>query len=195
VPLVVIVLAPLFGVAERIGRRRLLGLILGFVGVVALLGIDAVHGAEPWLGVGCVAIATVCYAMGSLVVQNHLSGVDELGTVAASLLVAAVLLLPLALVATPDHWPSTQAIATVIVLGIVCTSLGLFLYVYLIAKAGASRATIVTYINPAVAAALGVFVLNEHFGLGSAIGLSLILLGSWLGAGRDAQDAAAAGLP
>ena len=62
----------------------------------------------------------------------------------------------------------------------ICTALGLLLFVYVITRAGASRATVVTYVNPAVAVLLGVFLLGEHFGLGAGVGLLLILIGSWL---------------
>jgi len=57
------------------------------------------------------------------------------------------------------------------------------MYFYLIVAAGAARASVVAYINPAVAAVLGVFILHEHFGLGSMLGLILILFGSWLATG------------
>jgi drug/metabolite transporter (DMT)-like permease len=61
-----------------------------------------------------------------------------------------------------------------------CTALALLLFVYVISHAGAARAAVVTYVNPAVALLLGVFLLDEHFGVGPAVGLVLILLGSWL---------------
>ncbi len=66
-----------------------------------------------------------------------------------------------------------------------CTALGLLLFVYVIARAGAARAAVVTYVNPAVALLLGVFLLDEHFGAGPAAGLALILLGSWLATGAS----------
>ena len=93
-------------------------------------------------------------------------GVDELGAVAASLVVASVLLLPLAALSAPDHIPSTLSLTAVAALGIACTALALYLYFYLINVAGASRASVVAYINPAVAAVIGVLVLHEPFGLG-----------------------------
>ena len=79
---------------EALSRRRLTGLVIGFVGVVTLLGLDVLGGPLGWIGAGCVVIATLGYAMGSLIVQRYLKGVDELGAVAASLVVAAVVMLP-----------------------------------------------------------------------------------------------------
>ena len=113
-----------------------------------------------------------------------LNGVDELGAVTASLCIATVVLATPALWSLPSHWPSLAVLGSVIVLGVACTALGLLLYFYLIAQAGAARAAIITYVNPAVAALLGVGILHERFGPGSAIGLVAILLGSWLATSR-----------
>jgi drug/metabolite transporter (DMT)-like permease len=66
------------------------------------------------------------------------------------------------------------------VLGVVCTATAMLLMFYLVGHAGASRAAIVTYVNPAVATLLGVLLLNEHLGVGGYAGFALILLGSWL---------------
>jgi drug/metabolite transporter (DMT)-like permease len=180
VPLMVIVLSPLFGVHEPLSVRRLAGLAVGLVGVVTLLGLDAVDGLLGWVGVGCVLIATLGYATGALIVQRHLSGVDELGAIAASLGLATIILAPAAIVTTPARVPSLLVSASLVVLGVVCSALALSLFFFLIAQIGAARAAVITYVNPAVAALLGVLVLHESFGPGGVLGLALILLGSWL---------------
>jgi drug/metabolite transporter (DMT)-like permease len=184
VPFTVILLAPFFRLSERLTARRIVGLVSGFIGVVVLLGIDSVHGRLGWAGVACVLSATLSYAVGSLVVQRYLKGVDELGAVAASLAIATAVLLFPALMTIPDHTPSTLALVSVGVLGVVCTALALWLYFYLISRVGAARATVFTYVNPAVAALLGIVVLHEPFGLSLIIGMALILLGSWMAASR-----------
>lgn len=183
VPLVVVMSSPFMGVHERVSPRRLIGLGVGLVGVVALLGIDSLENTHQWLGAGCILLATVGYAMGPLIVQRHLSEIDSFGTVAASVAIGAAVLTIPALLSVPAAVPSGNTIASVIVLGIMCTALGLLLFVYVISHAGASRATVVTYVNPAVAVLLGVFLLGEHFGVGAAVGLVLILIGSWLATG------------
>jgi drug/metabolite transporter (DMT)-like permease len=190
VPMTVVVIAPLFGVTERLGVRRAIGLAIGFLGVVALLGLDTGHGTSLWAGVACMMVAVVGYAIGPLVVQKYLGGVDELGALAASLVVASILLAPLAWFFAPTQMPGTTALVSLATLGLVCTALALLLYFYLIHEAGAARASVVAYINPAVAAVLGVMVLHEPFGLGSVLGLLLILLGSWLATSRSAPSAA-----
>lgn len=179
-PFTVMLLAPLFGVRRQLSALRIAGLVCGFTGVVVLLGVDPVEGPAGWAGVGCMVVSVFGYATGSLIVQRHLHGVDEFGSVALSLAVAAVLLLPLTLVALPDHRPSMLAINSVVVLGVACTAAALWLYFYLVSKVGAARATVFTYVNPAVATVLGVLVLHEPLGASLVAGLALILLGSWM---------------
>jgi drug/metabolite transporter (DMT)-like permease len=180
VPMTVVILAPLMGVREKLGWRRLAGLAIGFGGVVALLGLDSGHGPMLWLGVLCIIGAVIGYAVGPLIVQRYLADVDELGAVAGSLAVASILLLPVAALSLPPQFPSLAASGSVVILGLFCTALAMILYFYLINEAGAARASLVAYVNPAVAALLGVLVLDEPFGVNSGVGLAMILFGSWL---------------
>jgi drug/metabolite transporter (DMT)-like permease len=76
------------------------------------------------------------------------------------------------------------------VLGAVCSALAMVLMFYLVGRAGASRASVITYINPAVATLLGVTILHEHLGAGGYIAFALILLGSWLATRGSAVDVA-----
>jgi drug/metabolite transporter (DMT)-like permease len=192
VPLMVLILSPLFGIREPLGARRLVGLVIGLAGVVVLLGLDAVSGMLGWIGVGCIMVATLCYACGALIIQRFFKDADGQGVVAASLGVAAVVLLPGAIYWAPDHVPSLRALTYIAILGAVCSAIALSLFFWLIAHLGAARTAVVTYINPAVAALLGVLVLHESFGKGGVLGLALILLGSWLGTHRGKPQELAA---
>jgi drug/metabolite transporter (DMT)-like permease len=180
VPLTVVLLSRFFGVQEHLGVARLLGLALGLVGVAALLGFGNLNGPLGWAGVGCMLLATLGYAIGPLIIQRHFRGLDSIGPVAGSLAIASIVLLIPSAFALPRSTPSAVAISSIVVLGVVCTAVAMLLMFYLVGHAGASRATIITYINPAVATLLGVLVLNEHIGLGGYAGFALILLGSWL---------------
>ena len=186
VPFIVVLVAPLMGIHERVSVRRLFGLAVGFIGVIALLGLDTIQDWRGWVGAGSILVSAVGYAVGPLIIQKRLMGVDSLGVVAASVAVGMVVLTIPALLTVPATAPSPVAITSIVVLGIFCTALGLILYIYVIAHSGASRAAVVTYVNPAVALVLGVFLLDEHFGVGPAVGLALILLGSWLATGGPA---------
>lgn len=191
VPLTIVLIAPLFGVHERLTARRLGGLLLGLVGVVVLLGFDSIAGAAQWWAVAAITLAIIGYAVGPLVVQRHLAGVDEIASLAMSLLVASLLLLPMALLSWPSAMPSAVALGSVAVLGLISTAAALLLYFHVIHAAGAARASVVAYISPAVAVLLGILALHEHFGVGIAVGLVLILVGSALGSSgskKHAQD-------
>jgi drug/metabolite transporter (DMT)-like permease len=180
VPLVISFLALRFDRGERPTRTRLIGMLVGLSGVVALMGIDVA--GEPSELVGALAIlgAAVGYACGPLIAKNRLTADDPLGPVAAALGIASIFLAPLAIAAPPTETPSADAIASVFVLGLVCTAFGFLLFFRLIAEIGPSRATIITYVNPVVALALGVAILGEHVTTGAVCGLLLILAGSWL---------------
>jgi drug/metabolite transporter (DMT)-like permease len=127
-------------------------------------------------------VATLGYAAAPIIVSRRLADLDPLGPVAASLSVSAVALLP-AVFASPPHAIPASALWAIAVLGVVCTALGLVVFFQLIAEAGPSRASVITYINPLVAVLLGVVVLDEHLGPTSVAGLVLILGGSWLSTG------------
>jgi drug/metabolite transporter (DMT)-like permease len=180
VPLSIALIQRFFGVHERLGAWRIAGLALGFVGVVALLGFGTIAGPLGWAGVGCMLLATLGYAIGPLIIQRHLRELDSFGPLAASLLVSSIVLLVPALLAFPTRMPSALVLTSMAVLGVVCTALAMLLMFYLVGHAGASRAAVITYINPAVAALLGVFLLHERLGAGGILAFVFILLGSWL---------------
>jgi drug/metabolite transporter (DMT)-like permease len=180
VPLSIALIQRFFGVHERLGWRRILGLGLGLIGVVALLGFGTIVGPLGWAGVACMLIATMGYAVGPLIIQRHLSGLDPSGPLAASLAVASMVLLIPAALTLPARMPSAPVLASMAMLGLVCTALAMLLMFYLVSHAGASRAAVITYINPAVAALLSVFLLHERLGWGGILAFVLILLGSWL---------------
>jgi drug/metabolite transporter (DMT)-like permease len=161
---------------------RLVGMVVGLAGVVAMLGIDV--GGRPgelW-GAGMVLLATVGYATAPLIISRYLSALDPLGPVAASLVVSTLALLPAALAWPPRTGPAPSALVAIVVLGVVCTVAGLIVFFQLIAAAGPSRASLITYVNPVVAVIVGVLTLHEHVGVMSLVGLALILGGSWLAA-------------
>jgi drug/metabolite transporter (DMT)-like permease len=192
VPLSIALIQHFFGVRESLGAWRIAGLAIGFIGVAALLGTGPISGWLGWAGVGCMLMSTICYAVGPLIIQRHLRGLDSIGPLTLSLLVASVILFIPALIELPAALPSTSALVSIAVLGVVCTAVAMLLMFYLVHHAGASRATVITYINPVVATLLGVWVLDEHLGVGGFIAFALILLGSWLATrGSVTRDASA----
>jgi drug/metabolite transporter (DMT)-like permease len=188
-PLFVAMLALRFDASERVGGRRLVGLVVGLAGVAALVGVDVAVTGEPdeLLGAAALVAAALGYAAGPMVLKRHLSDLDPRVTMAAALVIASVLLTPAAAIGPPDGVPPGDALAALAVLGVVCTALGLVVYGMLVAEVGPGRALVITYVNPVVALGLGIVVLDERPGVGALLGLALILVGSWLSTGDDGE--------
>jgi drug/metabolite transporter (DMT)-like permease len=183
VPTLSVILSRLSGGSERLTARRLTGLLLGITGVGALVGFDV--RADNLLAVGAVAGVVLGYAIGPLILARRLSDQPGLGVVAASLLLAALVYLPLGALQAPHQWPSGRVLAAVLTLGLVCTALAFLVFFQLIAEVGSARATVITYVNPAIAVLLGVAVLDERFTVVTAIGFVLVLGGSVLATSRS----------
>ena len=177
VPLVAAVIATSSG-AERLSLTSGIGLGLGVLGVAAIVGVN-LEGAHaiPLVEIGLVA---VCYAIGPAILQRWLSGLPALGVIAVSLVLTAIVYIPFAATSAPHETPSTAALASVVTLAVVCTALAFLLFFALIGEVGPVRATVITYVNPAVAAVLGILILDERFTIGMAIGFVLVLCGSVL---------------
>jgi drug/metabolite transporter (DMT)-like permease len=180
VPTIGALLALRVAPGERVTGRRLAGMLIGFAGVVALVGIDVSGDARALLGVGAVLLAAGGYAVGPLVIAHGLGDLDGRATMGVSLALAAVVLTPVAALDPPREVPPAGAIAAIVVLGLVCTAAAFVTFNVLLRTAGVSRSMIITYVNPVVALALGVALLDEQPGAGTLVGLLLILAGSWL---------------
>ncbi len=180
VPLLIALLALRFDHTERPTRTRMIGMLIGLGGVVALVGIDLSGNSGEILGAAAVMVAALGYAAGPMIIKRHFVDFDPRATMAASLTVAAVLLTPAALLTFPASTPPADALASILVLGVACTATAFVILVVLVKEVGAGRASIITYINPVIAVALGVIVLGESPGAGAIAGLLLILAGSWL---------------
>jgi drug/metabolite transporter (DMT)-like permease len=182
-PLFVALLALRFDASERVTGRRLIGLLIGLGGVAALVGIDVAGSGDELLGAMAILVAAFCYAVGPMVLKRHLAKLDQRASMGASLALAALFLTPAVALDPPTAPISGEAIAALVVLGLLCTAAAFVLYGMLIAEVGAGRALVVTYINPVIAVGLGVAVLGERPGAGAIAGLLLILAGSWLATG------------
>jgi drug/metabolite transporter (DMT)-like permease len=178
VPLAGAAIVLLTGGGERLGRTNALGLLLGLAGVSALVGFDL--GTVSLGPVVEVAVVVVCYASGPLILSRMLSDLHAFGVIAVSLAATALLYIPIAAFSLPAQRPSGEAILSLVTLAAVCTSLAFVIFFALIDQIGPVRATVITYVNPAVAALLGVTLLGETFTFGMAIGFVLILAGSVL---------------
>jgi drug/metabolite transporter (DMT)-like permease len=177
VPILVAVLSRLTGGNDKLTLVRWTGLLLGLGGVAVLVGGGASGAASSVAEVLAVAL---CYATGPLIAARKLSDLPPLGMTAACLAFAAVVYAPFAALTWPSAVPAGEVLAALGGLAVICTAVAFVGFFALIAEAGPARATVITYVNPAVAVALGVLVLGERLTASMAVAFVLILAGSVL---------------
>ena len=177
VPFISVALSKALGDREPLGAARGTGLALGLAGVVIIVGVE-VHGTEL-LAVAEIVVTAVSYAVGPMIIFRHLRGIPALGVVTASLALTAVVYAPFALTHLPTKM-SGEVLSSIVVLCVVCTAMAFLAFFALVSEVGPDRATVVTFVNPAVAVLLGVLLLKEPFTLGIGLGFPLVFLGSYL---------------
>jgi drug/metabolite transporter (DMT)-like permease len=185
VPLVGAVIVTLTGERERQGGRRWVGLLVGIGGVAALVGLD--FGEVSVVALVEVGLVAVGYAVGPIILARRLGDLPVFGVVAASLVASAIVYAPFAAANWPEQTPSAHVLESVVGLAVVCTALAFVIFFALIGEVGPVRATVITYVNPAVAAVLGVVVLSEHISAGMILGFALVLVGCVLATGGGAE--------
>lgn len=178
-----IALTPIFatvigaaGAAADMSARKIAGLALGLAGVACLLGFDVAH--PHWLAYGALCLSALGYAIGPMIVARKLSDGNPLGVVVASLIIASLLYLPV----VPAYWPQAFTLAatgSVIALAALSTALAFMLLFALISEVGPIRATMIAYVNPAVAVLLGALVLSEPVSAATIAGFLLIVTGTY----------------
>jgi drug/metabolite transporter (DMT)-like permease len=187
--------APLWGaviawlwLSDKLSASRVLGLFIGFVGVVFLAWNKASfkpgeHGVSAGLAIGACLLATLCYGFAANYTKQRLTGVPPLAVAAGSQAAATALLVLPALWFAPHAMPSATAWGSVIVLALLCTAVAYLLYFRLIAHLGAPRAITVTYLIPVFAVLWGALFLREEITLSMAAGCIVILVGTALASG------------
>lgn len=184
VPLVGAVIAAGFGNREHFGLVSLSGLLLGLGGVALIVGFDL--GASNIVAVLEMAVVVVGYALGPAILSRYLTGVPSVTIIGCALAVCCLAYTPFAIATWPAHLPSLAVLAALGGLAVVCTALAFLLFFALIAEVGPVRSTVITYVNPAVAAVAGFAVLHESLTLAMVAGFALVIAGSVLSTRRTA---------
>jgi drug/metabolite transporter (DMT)-like permease len=185
VPIFVVLLALRFNPSERVRGVRLVGILVGFLGVGVLAGL---HPEGGWLAVAgtlAVVLASLSYASANHFVQYNYSRTSPLVIATASATTGAIILLPFALFQLPAEMPSWEAIASIVALGVFGTAVALLFFYRLLNRYGAARASLVTYLLPPTALVYGTVILGESVTLNAVLGLVLILAGVALGSGGE----------
>lgn len=181
-PVFTALLAIRFDAEQRLQGWGMAGIVVALAGIVLLFGVDLGGDATALLSGGMVLLASVGYAIGSLLVKHRLRGVPPVAIAAATIGLSAVATAPLFALSPPAAAPGLGTVAALLALGAGGTGIAFLIFYTLIADVGPARASIVAYLAPAFALVYGVTLLGEPLTAASVAGLALILLGSWLGA-------------
>ncbi len=178
-PIWAAILASIFGDKTVWHKSRLFGLIVGFIGVIAVVGLESVTGNSDLISIAMVLIASMGYAYAINMVNRRIPEVPGLALNTWAMIITSIVFLPFAIVQRPTQMPSVQVVLSVIGLGVLCTALAFTMFFKVIAEIGPPRASLVTYLNTAVAVVLGIIILSEPITLGIVLGLPLVLIGSY----------------
>jgi drug/metabolite transporter (DMT)-like permease len=182
-PLFAAVIAWLW-LADRMTGSRVLGLVIGFAGVVWIAAWKAgLHGAGSLPAVLACLAAALCYGVSPNLAKRHLSGVPPLAIAAGSQVAAAAFLAVPALLTWPAAMPSANGWLVVAALAFFCTGLAYILYFRLIANAGPANAISVTYLVPIFAVAWGGLFLGETLSWPIVAGCAVVFVGTALATG------------
>ena len=183
VPIWTTVIASVKGDKTVWHKKRLGGLLIGFIGVLLVVGIESLRSDQNPLAIIMILIASLSYASAVATVTATIPELDPIAINGLAMFSAAIFYLPFALFALPDHMPTAHVIASQITLGLLPTAMAFILFFELMRDVGPARASLVTYLNTAFAVVLGVVILHEPLTLGILVGLPLVLIGSYF-AGR-----------
>jgi drug/metabolite transporter (DMT)-like permease len=183
VPIFVTLLALRFLRSERATGGRLAGILIGLIGVVALIGGQPDTGGWAIAGTLAVVLAAFSYANGQLYGQRHVSAVGGPVLATAAMIGGTIILLPFGLATLPHEVPSWKAIGSVLALSVLGTAFAQLVLFRLLRLHGASRTSLVTYLMPGMAVIYGALLLDEAITVGVIGGLVLILAGVALGSG------------
>jgi drug/metabolite transporter (DMT)-like permease len=179
VPIFGAIVAFTLGDRHALSRIRVVGMAVGLAGVALVVGAGTEDGTVTLLPVLAVLVVAVCYAVAPFITYRKLDGVPGIGIATVSLAMVGLAYLPVAAV-VQDGLPSARSAAALLALAVVCTAVAFVTFFALIREVGPDRATLITFVNPVVALALGLVVLDETLVIGQLVGLPFVLGGCWL---------------
>lgn len=180
VPIWATIIVALDGDKTVLHSVRLFGIFIGFIGLVALIGIDAIKGNLDLPAVGMVLVASVLYSIAPKRVTEKLPNVSGVAINGVAMAIAAAFYAPIAYLTWPHEPVSAHSTLALIALGIFSTGFAFVAFFIVLAEMGPARSSLVTYLNTAFAVLLGIAILGEPLTLGVAIGLPIVLVGSYL---------------
>ncbi len=168
-------------------HKRLMGIVVGFIGLIAVVGFESIKGSSDPLSIAMVLVAAIGYSYAVMMVQGALPHVSGIAINAVAMAITAIFYLPLTIIQWPTHEISGDAINAIIGLGVLSTGAAFVAFFALAAMIGVARGSLVTYLNTAFAVVLGVIILDEPFTTGMALGLPLVLIGSYFASRKPVE--------
>jgi drug/metabolite transporter (DMT)-like permease len=168
--------------------KRLLGMLVGFVGVILVVGIESITGSSSPLAIAMMLAASMLYAYAIIMIRRALPNDSGIAINGLAMAISALFYLPFTIALWPSHHVEANAIYSVVALGVLSTGAAFAIFFAVVKDIGPARASFVTYLNTAFAVLLGLVILNEPLTPGIVIGLPLILIGSYF-ASRKTADA------
>jgi len=166
--------------------KRLMGIVIGFIGLVLIVGIETISGSADAFSVFQTVLAAILYSTAMAIILKGMPHGDGVAINAIAMAITAIIFAPAALTNLPENMPSFSATASLIGLGVLSTGLAFMIYFNLVREIGQARGSLVTYLNTAFAVVLGVVFLNERLTIGMIAGLPLVLIGSYFASRKPA---------
>ena len=180
VPIWATLIASMHGDKTVWQSKRLIGILIGFIGIVLVVGIESFSGRQSIVAIFMILVAAIGYAWAVTMVTTKIPHIEPISINAVAMVFTSIFYLPFVLTQWPSHSISSDAVWAVLALGVFSTGIAFAIFFTLIADIGPTRASLVTYWNTAIAVVLGVLILSEPLTVGIRIGLPLVMLGSWL---------------
>ena len=166
--------------------HRIIGMVIGFIGVVLVVGLESLRGDNSVSAIVMILLAALGYAIAPIMIRRKAPTLNGLAINSVAMLITAIIYIPVGVIQFPETMPNAKSIWSLIMLGIFPTAIAFVIFFKLIVEIGPTRSSMVTYINTAVAVILGIIVLSEPLTLGIALGLPLILVGSYMSGKKKA---------
>jgi len=189
VPIWATLIASMHGDKTVWQTKRLIGILIGFIGIVLVVGIESFSGRQSIVAIFMILVAAIGYAWAVTMVTTKIPHIEPISINAVAMVFTMIVYLPFFILHAPEKTPSIEALGSVIILGIFPTAMAFILFFQLIKDIGTARGSLVTYLNTAFAVLLGVIILREPFTLGIAIGLPLVLIGSYFASRKVTNSA------
>ena len=162
--------------------KTIIGLVIGFAGVLLLVGIDSLSGHLDLINILKLVVSAVAYAVGPAIAAVKLGKVASAGVMSLSMVIVMLVYAVPTFINLPGEiaaHPPIEAWLSLGGLGVICSAIAFIVFFELVKEIGSARATLITYVNTAVALALGIAFLHEPLTTGIAIGFPLVLIGSY----------------